>query len=241
MHLTYSSQQLRAVARVASVELQDASAHDVIHWAATTFPGRVLISQSMANTALARLAQDVAPAIPIVFLDTGYHFDETLATRDSLRARTGSTVLNITPAKSVAEQDAQFGPDLWARDPDLCCRLRKVQPMEALLQDYLVWVSGMRIAAAPHRAGTPMVSYDEQNRVIRVHPLLHWTDDDLQRYTSDHDAVVNPLMNAGYPSIGCAPCTRPISQGEDPRAGRWHGMDKTECGLHVNLVPRISR
>lgn len=232
-HVAYSAEELRVIARVANADLRYAQAQDVIRWAAEAFAGRVLISQSMANTALAHLVHTVAPEIPLVFLDTGYHFEETLATRDALIQRTGLTVLNITPVQSVAQQDADYGADLWARDPDLCCRLRKVKPLEQLLEDYHVWISGMRLAAAPHRAGTPLVSFDESRKVIKIHPLLHWSDDELLEYTLRHDVPVNPLMYEGFPSIGCAPCTHPVAQGEDPRAGRWPGLGKTECGLHA--------
>jgi phosphoadenosine phosphosulfate reductase len=231
-HVAYTHDELRVIARVASADLQDTRAQDVIRWAAEAFRDRVLISQSMANTALAHLVHTVAPEIPLVFLDTGYHFAETLATRDDLVARTGLTVLTLTPAQSVAEQDAAHGPDLWARDPDRCCRLRKVQPMEELLTGYEMWISGLRIAAAPHREGTPIVSFDERRGVLKVHPLLHWSDEDLLRYTLENDVPVNPLMYQGYPSIGCAPCTHPVTDGDDPRAGRWKGLGKTECGLH---------
>lgn len=232
-HQQYSAEELRVIARVASADLQGAQARDIVRWAAEAFRDRVLISQSMANTALAHLVHTVAPEIPLVFIDTGYHFDETLATRDDLVARTGLTVLSITPAQSVAEQDAQYGADLWARDPDLCCRLRKVQPMEDLLVGYDVWISGLRIAAAPHRAGTPIVSFDERRGVLKVNPLLHWSDEDLLAYTLENDVPVNPLMYQGYPSIGCAPCTFAVAPEEDPRAGRWPGLGKTECGLHT--------
>jgi len=232
-HERYTADELRVIARVASADLQGARAQDVIRWAAEAFQGRVLISQSMANTALAHIVHTVAPEIPLVFIDTGYHFDETLATRDALVARTGLTVLNLTPVQTVAEQDAEHGPDLWRRDPDLCCRLRKVEPMEELLLGYDAWISGLRIAAAPHRAGTPIVSFDDRRGVLKVNPLLHWSDDDLLRYTLENDVPVNPLMYEGYPSVGCAPCTHPVAEGDDPRAGRWRGLGKTECGLHA--------
>jgi phosphoadenosine phosphosulfate reductase len=231
-HERYTADELRVIARVASADLEGARAQDVIGWAATAFRGRVLISQSMANTALAHIVHTVAPEIPLVFIDTGYHFEETLATRDDLIARTGLTVLNLTPTRSVAEQDAQHGPDLWQRDPDLCCRLRKVEPMEELLLAYDAWISGLRIAAAPHREGTPIVSFDDRRGVLKVNPLLHWSDDELLEYTLENDVPVNPLMYRGYPSIGCAPCTHPVSDSDDPRAGRWRGLGKTECGLH---------
>ncbi|MHB8795257.1 MAG: phosphoadenylyl-sulfate reductase [Candidatus Nanopelagicales bacterium] len=229
----YTADDLRILARYAAVDLRGAKATDIIRWAAEAFGDRVLISQSMANTALAHLVHRVAPGIPVVFLDTGYHFEESLRTRDDLARRTGLTVLTVTPRQSVAELDAEHGPELWRTNPDLCCKLRKVEPMEEMLLGFDAWISGLRVAAAPHRAETPVVSFDERRGVLKVSPLLDWSDDDLLRYTLENDVPVNPLMYQGYPSIGCAPCTHPVTAGDDPRAGRWAGLGKNECGLHV--------
>mgnify|MGYP000970400411 CR=1 FL=1 len=229
----FEAADLRILARYAAVDLKGAHAHDIIRWAAEAFGERVLVSQSMANTALAHLVHRVAPEIPVVFLDTGYHFEESLSTRDDLARRTGLTILSITPRQTVAEQDAEHGPELWRTNPDLCCRLRKVEPMEEMLLGFDAWISGMRVAAAPHRAETPVVTFDERRGVLKISPLLDWTDEDLLRYTIENDVPVNPLMYDGYPSIGCEPCTHRVSDGEDPRAGRWRGTAKNECGLHL--------
>ncbi len=229
----YQAEDLRILARYASVDLAGARAQEIIRWADETFGTRVLVTQSMANTALAHLVSKVAPGIPVAFLDTGYHFDETLRTRDDLLARSSLTLLSITPRQTVAEQDAEHGADLWRTDPDLCCRLRKVEPMEEVLLGYDAWISGLRIAAAPHRAVTPVVQFDERRGVLKIAPMLHWSDIQLLRYTLENDVTVNTLMYEGYPSIGCAPCTHPVGAGDDPRAGRWRGLGKTECGLHA--------
>jgi phosphoadenosine phosphosulfate reductase len=143
------------------------------------------------------------------------------------------TVLSITPLQTVAEQDRDLGPDLWQRNPDLCCRLRKVEPMEEMLLGYDAWITGLRKATSEHRETVPIASYDEKKGVLKVNPLLDWSDDDLLRYTLQHDVPVNPLTYDGYPSIGCAPCTHRVAEGEDRRAGRWRGSMKTECGLHA--------
>jgi phosphoadenosine phosphosulfate reductase len=232
-HVRYEADELRVLARVARHDLVGAKAEDIIRWAAHTFGDHVLVSQAMANTALSHLVHTVAPEIPAVFIDTGYHFPETLRTRDDLERRTGMTVLSITPLQTVSEQDAEYGPDLWKRNPDLCCTLRKVEPMEEMLLGYDAWITGLRKAAAPHREDVPIASYDEKRGVLKVNPLLDWSDDDLLAYTLQHDVPVNPLMYEGYPSIGCAPCTHRVSAGEDPRSGRWRGTVKNECGLHV--------
>jgi phosphoadenosine phosphosulfate reductase len=232
-HERRTADELRVLARVASVDLDGAKAQDIVRWAAEAFGARVLVSQSMANTAVAHLVHSVAPEIPAVFLDTGYHFEETLNTRDELARRIGMPILSITPLQSVQEQDAQYGPELWRRDPDLCCRLRKVEPMEEMLLGYDAWITGLRTSAAPHRAGTPIVSFDERRGVLKIAPILHWSDNDLLAYTLENDVVVNPLIYQGFPSIGCATCTHPVQDGDDPRAGRWRGSAKNECGLHA--------
>jgi phosphoadenosine phosphosulfate reductase len=227
-----SSDELRSLARDAARDLADASPQEVIAWAWETFGSRVLISQSMANTNIAHLVHTVAPDIPVVFLDTGYHFPETIETRNQLEQRFNLTIIDVTPRQSVAEQDAEYGPELWRTNPDLCCQLRKVEPMEEMLLGYDAWITGMRIATAPHRRGTPVVSFDEKRGVVKIAPILHWTNEQCLKYTLINDTVVNPLMYQGYPSIGCAPCTHPVAEGEDPRSGRWRGIPKNECGLH---------
>ncbi len=224
---------LQAVARYATAGLEGADAAEVIRWAADSFAGRVVSTQAMANTSMSHLISTIAPEIPVVFLDTGYHFPETLATRDDLVARTNINLITITPVQSIAEQDAQYGKDLWARDPDLCCQLRKVLPMEESLIGYEAWITGLRIASSPTREEVPVVQFDEKRGVLKISPMLHWTDDDLLRYTLENDVPVNPLMYNGYPSIGCGPCTARVAPGADPRSGRWAGQDKIECGLHT--------
>lgn len=228
-----SREELQVLARYAAVDLAGAQAADIIRWTWNTFGDRAVLTQSMANTALAHLINAVAPEIPVVFLDTGYHFPETLATRDDLAARTQLNIITLTGKQTLAEQDAQYGPDLWQRDPDLCCKLRKVEPMEHLIEGYEAWITGMRHETAPHRAEVPVVQFDERRGVLKIAPILHWSEAQLLRYTVENDVPVNPLMYDGYPSIGCAPCTQRVEAGDDPRAGRWAGKGKNECGLHA--------
>jgi phosphoadenosine phosphosulfate reductase len=227
-----SADELRAIAETAARNLDGGTPQQVIAWAWQQFGSRVLISQSMANTNIAHLVHTVAPDIPVIFLDTGFHFEETIQTRNDLAQRFGLTIIDVTPRQTVAEQDAEYGPELWRTNPDLCCKLRKVEPMEEMLLGYDAWITGMRIATAPHREGTPVVSFDEKRGVVKIAPLLHWSDDQCLAYTLENDTVVNPLMYQGYPSIGCAPCTHPVAEGDDPRSGRWRGIPKNECGLH---------
>ena len=233
MTTRYTTKDLRRIADLAEHDLADADPTDILKWAGVTFGDHALVSQSMANTALAHMVAQVAPEIPVVFLDTGYHFAETLATRDLLVERTGVTLITITPLLTIEEQDAKFGPDLNKRDSDRCCQIRKVRPMDDFLIDYDAWITGMRLAAAPHRTERRVFEYDARRHLVKINPLLHWSDDDLIRYTLENDITVNPLMFDGFPSIGCEPCTRRVDPTEDPRAGRWAGSGKLECGLHI--------
>lgn len=229
----HDPEQLRILARYAAVDLSGASAQEIIRWAAEVFGSRVVLTQSMANTVLADLVSKEAPSIDVVFLDTGYHFPETLETRDNLARRGNLNIISVSARQSRAEQDAEHGADLWQRNPDLCCRLRKVEPMEELLLGYDAWITGLRHQAALHRKEQQVVEFDDERLVLKIAPLLHWSDEALLRYTLENDVIVNPLIYQGFPSIGCAPCTRRVDPGEDTRAGRWSGSGKTECGLHI--------
>jgi phosphoadenosine phosphosulfate reductase len=223
----------RALAERAAAEYADAGAGAVLAWAARTFgPRRIAVASSMADTALPHLVAAHIPGVDVVFLDTGYHFPQTLATRDELARRVDVTIRTVRPDLSVAEQDAAHGPDLFARDPAACCALRKVGPLTRALRDYDAWVTGVRRVEAPTRARTPVVEWDDGFGLVKVNPIAGWSDEDVALYLARHDVPVHPLLGAGYPSIGCAPCTRPVAAGEDLRSGRWSGFERTECGLH---------
>jgi phosphoadenosine phosphosulfate reductase len=224
---------LRALAEEADALLRDAPAAAVVRWARGTFGVRVVVASSMADTHLVHMAQAAAPGIDVLFLDTGYHFPETIGTRDAVSAAYDVSVLTITPLRTVAEQDAQHGPQLHDRDPDLCCALRKVEPLERGLAPYDAWITGMRREDAPTRADIPVIGYDAKRNMVKISPLATWTQDDVDDYIRDNNVLINPLYLDGYTSIGCAPCTRRPLPGEDPRAGRWAGLGKTECGLHT--------
>jgi phosphoadenosine phosphosulfate reductase len=205
----------------------------VLRWAGDTFGDDFAITSSMADGLLSHLASEAVPGVHVVFLDTGYHFAETIGTRDWITSVLPITLVNVTPEQSVAQQDAEYGPRLHERDPDLCCSLRKVRPLAEALAGYVAWGSGVRRDESPSRAGTRVVEWDAKREMIKVNPLAAWTQDDVDRYIAVHQVPVNPLQEIGYTSIGCAPCTRPVAPGEDPRAGRWVGLGKTECGLHT--------
>lgn len=181
-----------------------------------------------------RSGRQGAPGCAVVFLDTGYHFVETIGTRDAIESVYDIRVLNVTPEQTVAEQDKLLGKDLFARDPGECCRLRKVAPLGKALRGYSAWVTGLRRGETAARANAPVVGFDEGFKLVKVNPMATWSDDDVQNYIDEHSVLVNPLIYDGYSSIGCAPCTaRPLA-GADPRSGRWQGLSKTECGLHAS-------
>ena len=202
----------------------------VLRWAGDTFGNSFAITSSMADGLLAHLAGEAIPGVHVIFLDTGYHFAETLGTRDWITGVLPITLVNVTPPQTVAEQDAEHGAKLHDRDPDLCCSLRKVQPLRKALAPYLAWASGVMRAETEARRGIGLVEWDNTNGLVKVNPLAAWTQDDVDRYVRDNGLLSNPLLAEGYGSIGCAPCTKP---GEG-RSGRWAGTGKVECGIHLS-------
>ncbi len=172
--------------------------------------------------------------LKVLFLDTGYHFAETIGTRDAVVQVYNLDLLNVVPEQTVAQQDDLLGQDLFARDPAECCRLRKVVPLRATLSGFSAWVTGIRRVEAPTRANAPLISFDEGFGLVKINPLAAWSDEEFATYIETHGVLVNPLVDEGYPSIGCAPCTAKPAIGADPRSGRWAGRAKTECGLHVS-------
>ncbi|MYU54197.1 MULTISPECIES: phosphoadenylyl-sulfate reductase [Streptomyces] len=223
---------LPRLAERAGRDLEDADPLDILSWAAETFGPRFCVTSSMEDAVVAHLASRVIPGVDVVFLDTGYHFPETIGTRDAVAAVLDVNVITLTPRQTVAEQDAEYGPKLHDRDPDLCCALRKVKPLEEGLTAYDAWATGLRRDESPTRAGTPVVGWDARRRKVKVSPIARWTQDDVDTYITEHTVLTNPLLMDGYTSVGCAPCTRRVLAGEDARAGRWAGFGKTECGLH---------
>ncbi|MFF3644305.1 phosphoadenylyl-sulfate reductase [Streptomyces sp. NPDC002564] len=224
--------QSKALAEEAGRELEDATALEILQWAADTFGPRFCVTSSMEDAVVAHLASRALPGVDVVFLDTGYHFPETIGTRDAVEAVLDVNVITLTPRQTVAEQDAEHGPKLHDRNPDLCCALRKVAPLEDGLAGYAAWATGLRRDESPTRANTPVVGWDEKRRKIKISPIARWTQDDVDAYVTEHGILTNPLLMDGYGSVGCAPCTRRLLAGEDARAGRWSGNAKTECGIH---------
>ncbi|PZS02105.1 MAG: phosphoadenylyl-sulfate reductase [Pseudonocardiales bacterium] len=225
--------ELAALADKAAGELEGRPAIEILRWAADEFGERLCMTSSMADSVLAHLASQVLPGIHVIFLDTGYHFAETIGTRDAIASSLPVQVLSVRPSQTVPEQDADYGPRLYERNPDLCCRLRKVRPLEASLSPYWSWASGIRREESESRTDVPVVGWDARRGMVKVNPIAAWSQDDVDDYSERNGVIVNPLVGAGYLSIGCAPCTRAVAPGEDPRAGRWADFGKTECGLHT--------
>jgi len=238
-HARRTAEELRALAEHGNRELRsgqpdEASASEVVAWIAANFDTRqVAVACSMADATLPHLVSQQLAQVDVLFLETGYHFAETTFTRGEVARTLDVRIVDVRPEQSVREQDAEFGANLFERDPALCCARRKVEPLHRALGGYELWVTGVRRDESPTRTGTPLVVWDDRNGLVKVNPVAAWTFDDLLAYAQDHAVVVNPLVANGYPSIGCAPCTRPVAPGDDPRAGRWAGLAKTECGLHV--------
>lgn len=228
-----SSADLKEIADRAEVELAEATTEEVLSWAATEFGDLMAVACSMADAVLPHVVSRHLPWVDTLFLETGYHFAETEGTRDAVEAGMRLTIVDVMPALTVAEQDEKYGARLHDRDPALCCQMRKVEPLTRSLAGYEAWVAGVRRDESWTRAGTPFVAWDEKNQLVKISPLAAWSSDDVVAYAAVNDVILNPLLNDGYPSIGCEPCTRRVAPGEDPRAGRWAGLDKTECGLHT--------
>ena len=225
---------LRALAERGATELgPDATAQQVLAWAAETFD-RLIVASNMQDAVLVELAAKARPGVDVLFLDTGYHFAETIGTRDAVETVYDVRIVNATPEHTVAEQDSLLGKDLFAREPNQCCALRKVAPLQKTLAGYDAWVTGVRRVEAPTRAATPLVTYDEKFGLVKINPIAAWSDEEMDAYIAEHGVLVNPLVAEGYPSIGCAPCTAKPAPGADKRSGRWAGTGKIECGLHVS-------
>jgi phosphoadenosine phosphosulfate reductase len=207
-----------------SDKLEHLPASEAVRWAWETYGDTAVLAASFQDCVLIDVAMQVAPAIEVVFLDTQYHFAETLWYVDQVKERYDLNLRVITP---LIEPD-----NLWQVDPDSCCEMRKVEPLARALDGKQAWLTGLRRDEAPTRANAPIVSWDIGRGLVKVNPIAPCTHDDIDGYVRDHVLPEHPLRAKGYPSIGCWPCTQPVADGDDPRAGRWAGSGKLECGLH---------
>jgi len=234
--VTTATRDFRRLAEEASEELADATAAEALEWTARTFGDNFIVASNMQDAVLIDLAVKAKPdsldTVDVLFLETGYHFAETIGTRDAVEVTYPSVrIVNAEAEQSVADQEAEFGL-LNRTDPTQCCFLRKVVPLRKTLANYDAWVTGVRRVDAPTRANTPIVQWDDRNGLVKINPIAPWTDEEFREYIDAHGILENPLVSEGYLSIGCAPCTAKPLPGQDARSGRWAGLAKTECGLH---------
>lgn len=219
--------------------LEDEGPEAILRWAWDRYGPSVAMSSSFQSQSvpLLHMVSRTVPELPIVFLDTGYHFPETLAFRDRLVEEWGLSLRVARAAMSRPRFVQLHGDDLHRRDPDLCCYINKVEPMRRAVKGLDAWISGVRRDQTATRARARVVERIRDG-LVRVHPVLEWTDRDIWTYINRHDLPTHPLLEKGYLSVGCAPCTRPVTDSDDARSGRWSGTGKNECGLHDDLRTR---
>ncbi|GIP50824.1 phosphoadenosine phosphosulfate reductase [Paenibacillus sp. J53TS2] len=214
-------------------EFESSTPQEIIDWAVETFPNITFAcSFGAEDVVLVDMLQQISPSTDIFYLDTDFHFKETYETRDAIAAKYGLEFVRVSPRLTPEEQAAQYGEELWKSDPNACCNVRKVEPLTRVLGRYEAWITGIRRDQAPTRANAKKIEYDAKFGLVKFNPIAHWTSDDVWNYIREHELIYNPLHDRNYPSIGCEYCTRQVMPGEDPRAGRWSGTEKTECGLH---------
>jgi phosphoadenosine phosphosulfate reductase len=233
----------RADLTVVSAHFEGQRPAAILRWGVDRFaPGLVLATGfGPEGVVLMHHLAQIAPETTVFYLDTELLFPETYALRDELAARLGLTFTRVATGLTLDEQAAQHGPKLWARDPNLCCRLRKVQPLREYLSFKDAWITAIRRDQTPERARAGLVEWDAANGLVKINPLAAWTQDQVWAYLAFHGLPYNKLHDQGYASIGCWPCTRAIAPGEPERAGRWAGWDKTECGLHLQPAAPLER
>ena len=210
-------------------------AEELVEFASEAFGGRLVLTCSwqLGTSILVHMTRQVAPDTRLVEIDTGLLFPETHAARERLVDHYGLEIETLRPLQTVEEQAATYGDALWARDPDRCCGMRKVAPLEQAIRDADGWLTGIRRDQTSARASAPKLVLDARRGVVKVQPLVDWSERDCWRYIYQNGIPYNELHDRGFPSIGCMPCTRAAGSGEDARAGRWAGTGKSECGLHV--------
>jgi phosphoadenosine phosphosulfate reductase len=219
----------------ANQHLSDASAETILRWAVRTFRDKLTMATAFGaeGCCLIHMLANIDPSIRVFNLDTGYQFAETLELRERIKERYGIEVEYIRPEMTVAEYEAEHGGPLYRIRPDQCCHDRKLLPLRQAVAGYAAWISAIRRDQTLHRAAAGVVQWDAKFQLVKINPLLSWSRRDVWNFILKHDIPYNPLHDRGYPSIGCWPCTEPVGEGQDERAGRWSGRVKKECGLHV--------
>ena len=230
MHETWNAELLAGL----NTDFHRQDAETLLSWGLASFAPDVCLATSFGPQSIVvmHMLSRLRPETTVFYLDTSLLFPETYALRDQLSRQLGMRFVPVASELSVDEQGRLHGPELWKRDPDRCCRLRKVLPLRRFLATRKAWITGVRRATTANRAAAQLVEWDSANGLVKLNPLAAWSGAQVWDYIRSHHLPSNPLHLAGYPSIGCRPCTRPVRPGEDPRAGRWSGFAKTECGIH---------
>lgn len=220
-----------------SHRFQNGSGIDLLAWAVETFGNGLSIGTGLgaSGIVLIDLALQINPDVDIFYIDTSYFFPETLNLVERLEQHYQRNLRRVS-AGSIEQQDKRFGPQLYANDPNLCCQLRKVAPLKQALADSTAWVTALRRDQSSTRKDVSMIQWNERYHVVKIAPLVYWTEEDIWQHIREYKLPYNPLHDQNYPSIGCWPCTKPVQAGDDLRAGRWQGTEKKECGLHWELV-----
>lgn len=219
-------------------EFESADPREILSWANTTYGEKLAIVTSFQTTGIVTLhmMQDIAPSTPVLTLDTGFLFPETIDLMDTLEKRFDLNLQRIKPRQTPRQQARDYGDRLWERNPDRCCHIRKSIPLREALSGFSAWVTGLRRDQSASRANTPIVSRDSRTGLIKIAPFANWTEDEIWTYVRAHDLPYNPLHDIGYPSIGCWTCTKAVNHDADSRSGRWSQRDKTECGIHIEHI-----
>ena len=228
---TYTPERLVTI----SAGLEGRSPQEILRWGFDAFGDRITLACSFGGPSgmvLLDMAAKMRPQVRVFYIDTEVLFPETYELAQRCAERYGLQPLAFRPLLTIAEQGEQHGDALWARDPDACCNMRKVEPNYRALKGMDAWISGLRRDQSDGRKDTAVAGWDKKFNVVKLSPLVDWTEKDVWTYIVANDVPYNPLHDRGYPSVGCTHCTRPVGAGEDMRAGRWEGFDKTECGLH---------
>lgn len=234
------------VIRQKSAEFETASLEEILRWCWETYGERAGIGTSFQGAGLAAMhtAYQLGYRFPVFTIDTGLLFEETLDLKSKIEAKLGIVIESLLPESTLEQQEAELGPRLWNRNPDLCCSLRKVIPLQNKLSQLDVWITGLRRGQSDGRSKTQIAElykFDvlRDRYILKLNPMANWSRDEVQAYLRKHEIPTNVLQEQGYRSIGCKPCTRPVGEGDDERAGRWTGFDKSECGIHTFLGASI--
>lgn len=237
---------IQTVAEIDPAELQQLSnefesktPQDVVRWGVDKFRGSLTLACSFGaeDVALVDMVARIDSSVTVFYLDTDYLFPETFEVKDRIAERYGIRPVAVKPLLTIEEQSSLHGPDLFARQPDACCKIRKVEPLRRHLGGFQAWITGIRRDQAPTRANSGLIEWDKVFGLVKLNPLARWKSEDVWAYIRTHDVPYNLLHDRSYPSIGCYPCTRQVKPGEDPRAGRWANFTKKECGLHTETGP----